>query len=73
MGAITLIREWTMENPTENPGDRQRWKKEYEDPHFHDDADFEQPSDSQVDKPRQPPSRKPSRRMPPPRRRFDED
>jgi len=47
--------------------------KEYEDPQYHDE-DQEVPLDEQGRRPtRQPGSRKPARRIPPPRRRYYED
>ena len=61
----------TPETPSEPV---HRLSREFEDPHYHDD---EEPvpldDDGQPRTNRPSPGRKPARRLPPPKRRFDED
>jgi hypothetical protein len=59
----------TPETPTES---MQRPIKEYEDPHYHDEDEV-QPNDDVLSRSAQAPARRTTRRLPPPRRRFNED
>jgi hypothetical protein len=66
-----------MSDSPGNPGGAgeqpQRRHQEYEDPHFHDDEDYELRGDEHTTGKSRPPSRrKPSRRPPPPRRRYED-
>ena len=61
------------DSPTNPDPPRSRPHHEYEDPHFHDE-DLEIQQDDTGHRPNQPPARrKPTRRVPPPRRRHYED
>jgi hypothetical protein len=61
-----------MENPTDSP--RSRRHREYEDPHFHDEIEAVPTEDApRPPQPKIPAARKPLRRPPPPRRRFEDD
>lgn len=64
-----------MDHPGENPNPPQkRPHAEYEDPHFHDDQDFEAPAEDGKPLSERPQHAKnPSRRILPPKRRFVED
>jgi hypothetical protein len=52
---------------------KNRLGKEYEDPHYHDEEAVPLDDDGQPRILRPPTSRKPARRIPPPKRRFYED
>jgi hypothetical protein len=57
------------ETPQEpRPGPR----KEFEDPHYHDEDEVAPPDDDSPGEPRRSP-KKPAHRIPPPRKRFHED
>jgi hypothetical protein len=56
-------------------GTPRRPAKEYEDPHFHDDDEVAQPPAEDGQRPAAPaqPTARPSRKLPPPKRRFQDD
>jgi hypothetical protein len=60
----------TPETPSEPV---HRLSKEFEDPHYHDDEDPVPLDDGTPRASHTPLGRKPARRIPPPKRRFDED
>ncbi|HVS38634.1 MAG TPA: hypothetical protein VMS17_23965 [Gemmataceae bacterium] len=67
-----------MTEPAHSPEEsRQRHVRTFEDPHYHDEDDIPPPADdAEVHAPagsRRPLAGKPSRRIPPPPRRFSED
>lgn len=67
------IRELAMEQPNDPHGaSRQRRGQEYDDPHYHDDAEVEPPDNDEIGGPRKPARRQPPRR-PPPRRHYPDD
>ena len=59
-----------MDTPTEGPKGQPPRHLEFEDPHFHDDVDFEPASEGKEQDRTRP--RKPARKLPPPRRRFED-
>jgi hypothetical protein len=65
-----FIRICVMDTPAQVPGPPSR-HKEFEDPHYHDDPDFDAAA-SEERVPDKPKARKPARQLPPPRRRFEE-
>lgn len=59
-----------MDNPADSSKKQPPRHREFEDPHYHDDIDFEVgPEDAET--PRAKP-KKPVRKLPPPPRRFEE-
>ena len=60
----------TPETPSELVN---RFSREFEDPHYHDDEEPVPSEDGQPRAVRPPLGRKPARRIPPPKRRFDDD
>lgn len=59
-----------MESPESPKGSRH--DSEYQDPHYHDDGDVEPPAEDEEQTNRPSVKRKLPRRMPPPRRRYEE-
>jgi hypothetical protein len=59
-----------MDTPAESPKGQPPRQLEFEDPHFHDDVDFE-PASEDKDQGRTR-AKKPARKLPPPRRRFED-
>lgn len=60
-----------MSESEQPPGDRELRHKEYEDPHYHDEDEAGGPPSDDAERPRAPKLRKPSRKLPPPRRYED--
>ncbi len=65
--------EWSMADSTHPPDAPRRPAKEYEDPHFHDEDEVVPPPDDDQPSGGHRPAARPFRKLPPPKRRFDDD
>jgi len=65
----SILRVRVMDTPAQVPGPPSR-HREFEDPHYHDDPDFETASDDKEPVKRK--TKPPARQLPPPRRRFED-